>query len=479
MASRLVAYLAIVAMTTHRGIADNVTCISTTQQSPWHILPVTILTNADSSQADQIISINPGIKYQTIDGFGGCFNELGWEALLILPSEKREAVMQALFDSKSGCGFEFGRMPIGASDFARGWYSLDDTPGDYELKHFSIQRDEQCLIPYIKAGLIVNPHLKIWGSDWSPPAWMKVNDSYAGGTNELRFDPRVLVAYAHYLANYVEEYQKAGVPVYAVHVQNEPASAQVFPSCLWTGPQIRNFVADYLGPVFKKNHVKAQIWLGTINNADINAYAMPVLTDAKAASYITGVGYQWDGKRAIAATHERFSNFKLMQTETECGSGENNWSSAVHTWGLLKHYLSNWANSYMYWNMVLDQRSTSNWGWKQNAMITVNTNTHEVLYNPEFYLMKHFSAFVAPGAKRIETSDANSLAFRNQDGSIVLVTANLRPASNLIEIRLPHRTILVKLPANSFNTLLFVNCVAISSYKDRKQWWTLNQRLRL
>jgi glucosylceramidase len=454
MARRFFAFLIIVVMTAHRGMADNVTFISTTEQSPWEVQPVASVASGDLSPTNQTISINPAIKYQTIDGFGGCFNELGWEALLTLPAEKRQTVMESLFDSKTGCGFEFGRMPIGASDFASSWYSLDETPGDYGMEDFSIQRDEGCLIPYIKSALAVNPHLKIWGSAWSPPTWMKENDAYCGGTNDMRFEPKVLDAYALYLARYVEEYQKAGVPVFAVHVQNEPASAQVFPSCLWTGPQIRDFVRDYLGPIFHERHVKAQIWLGTINNGDINAYAVPVLTDAKAARYITGVGYQWDGKKAITETHERFPGFKLMQTETECGGGENNWSSAVHTWGLLKHYLSNWADSYMYWNMVLDQKSTSTWGWKQNAMITVNTSTHEVIYHPEFYLMKHFSAFVALGAKRIESSDPNSLAFRNRDGSIVLVTSNPTPASIPIEIQFPHRTISIVLPANSFDTII-------------------------
>lgn len=450
---RFFAYLTFAILTTHRGIAENVTFISTTEESPWKVQSA-VITVTNLSRTNQTISINPARKYQTIDGFGGCFNELGWEALLTLPSEKRQTVIKSLFDSRDGCGFEFGRMPIGASDFAKSWYSLDETPGDYELEHFSIERDKSCLIPYIKSALAVNPRLKIWGSAWSPPAWMKENDAYAGGTNELRFEPKVLVAYARYLANYVVEYQRTGIPVFAVHVQNEPASAQIFPSCLWTGIQIRDFVGNYLGPLFKEHHIKAQIWLGTINNGDINAYAIPVLTDSNAASYITGVGYQWDGKKAIAETHERFPKLKLMQTETECGGGENDWSSAVHTWGLLKHYLSNWADSYMYWNMVLDQKSTSSWGWKQNAMITANTNTHEVVYNPEFYLMKHFSAFVTPGAKRIESSDRNSLAFQNPDGSIVLVTANLTSASIPVEITLNHQIILVKLPADSFNTIV-------------------------
>jgi glucosylceramidase len=452
---KILIWLCLAAGGCYAALAQDITIISTTPQVPWSHQQIDLKAGSDSAQAGVAIAINPAVKYQTMDGFGGCFNELGWEALLTLPAENRQAVMAALFDSKTGCGFEYGRMPIGASDFGKDWYSLDDTPGDYDLEHFSIQRDEQCLIPYIKAGLAVNPRLKIWGSAWSPPAWLKVNNNYTGGTNQLRFEPQVLTTYAHYLARYVQAYQQAGVPVYAVHVQNEPASAQKFPSCVWNGMQIRDFVRDYMGPRFKQDKVKAEIWLGTINNRDIESYVAPTLNDPKASQYIAGVGYQWDGKHAIAETHARWPGLKLMQTETECGGGENNWDSAVNTWGLLKHYLSNGASAYMYWNMVLDQKSISSWGWKQNAMITVHTDSHEVVYNPEFYLMKHFSAFVAPGATRIEATSTNAVAFKNRNGSIVIVTANLEATPLPVTINVAKKTFVATLPAQSFDTIIY------------------------
>ncbi len=451
----IAAVLSIAAGGGYAALAHDITFISTTEHAPWSNQPIELKAGTGSSPAGAAIAVNPDVKFQTMDGFGGCFNELGWQALLTLSAEQRQAVMQALFDGKTGCGFEYGRMPIGASDFGKDWYSLDDTPGDYALDHFSIQRDEQCLIPYIKAGLAVNPRLKIWGSAWSPPAWLKLNNNYTGGTNQLRFEPEVLTTYAHYLEKYVQSYQQDGVPVYAVHVQNEPASAQTFPSCVWNGMQIRDFVRDYMGPQFKKDHVKAEIWLGTINNRDIEAFVAPTLDDPKAMQYIAGVGYQWDGQHAIAETHARWPDLKLMQTETECGGGENNWGSAVHTWGLMKHYLSNGASAYMYWNMVLDQKSVSSWGWKQNAMVTVHTDSQEVVYNPEFYLMKHFGAFIAPGAKRIEATGANVLAFKNRDGSIVIVTANLEATPVPVTINVAKKAFTATLPAQSFNTIVY------------------------
>jgi len=442
--------------TGHAALAQTATWICTTADRPWVTTSIDAASPVPSPPESQKITIDPKTTYQTIDGFGGCFNETGWKALSALPDAKRASIMQALFDSKVGCRFTFGRMPIGASDFGLDWYSLDDTPGDYELKYFTIHRDEGNLIPFIHAAMKYAPKLQIWGSAWSPPAWLKNNNDYHGGDNTIKQDPQTLSVYAHYLAKYVQAYQKVGIHVYAVHVQNEPASTQNFPSCQWTGKQEQTFISDYLGPRFAADNVKAQIWLGTINDGDINHYAVPVLSDPDAAKYVSGIGYQWAGKDAIGPTHDKYPSYRLMQTETECGGGENNWESAVHTWGLLDHYLTNWANSYMYWNMVLDQNSVSSWGWKQNAMVTVHTDTQTVTYNPEFYVMKHFSACITPGAKRIEASGAdNVLAFRNPDGTIVVVAANLGNSPKDASLQIAGKTFSATLPQQSFNTFTY------------------------
>ena len=436
--------------------AQTATWVSTTAQAPWVTQPPVPDAPDNEPPAGTDVTVNTQVAYQTIDGFGGCFNELGWKALSTLAPADRQAVLRALFDPRAGCRFTLGRMPIGASDFALNWYSLDDTPGDDDLKDFSIARDAGNLIPYIRAAMAYAPHLQVWGSPWSPPAWMKQNDDYHGGTNRLKMDPATLHTYARYLAKYVQAYRKAGVPIYAVHVQNEPAANQGFPSCLWDGAQERDFIRDFLGPEFQADHVPAQIWLGTINDGNIHDYAVPVLSDPKARAFVTGVGYQWAGRDAIGPTHDQYPSVKLMQTESECGGGENNWGSAVHTWGLLDHYLSHWANAYMYWNMVLDQNSVSSWGWRQNALVTVHSDTHAVTYNPEFYLMKHFSAFVLPGAKRVAATGRDDvLAFRNPDGALVVEAANLGPSPSPVTIHLAGKRLSATLPAQSFNTLVY------------------------
>jgi glucosylceramidase len=427
--------------------------VSSTNSNRWVQQSNQTFTAYDGTNT-QLIDIDPNTTYQVIDGFGGCFNELGWNALNTLTATARDAVMKDLFDPNTGCKFNICRMPIGASDYGSSWYSLNDTSGDYSMTNFNITRDKGCLIQYIKAAMTYKTDLKVWGSAWSPPAWMKDNNNYAGG--HLTWTAQNLTSYALYLEKYVQAYRAEGVNVYAVHVQNEPYANQVFPSCLWDGSQMRDFIKSYLGPKFQADSLNCEIWLGTINNGDYNACAAVVLGDSVANSYTTGCGYQWAGKDAIQPTHDNYPAKKLMQTETECGGGSNDWAYAESTFGLFKHYLDRWANSYMQWNMVLDETGNSTWGWKQCAMVTVNKSTHVVTYNPQFHLVKHFSYFITPGAYRVNSTGdwADKIAFKNPNGDLVLVVANRTDTSYTTTIKVGSEMIKPVIAARSFNTFV-------------------------
>ena len=289
------------------GITGNITWVSTTETKPWIVKNI---SNSKDIDSKVYITLQPARTYQTIDGFGACFNELGWKVLSELSAKDRNEVVKALFDTKDGCKFNICRTPIGASDFAIDWYSLNEMPDDYEMNNFSIARDKVYLIPFIKSALKYQPNLKIWASSWSPPTWMKISNTYAGGNNRLKWEPQILNSYSLYLEKYVQAYKNEGINIYAIHVQNEPVANQVFPSCLWNGEQMREFVSDYLGPKFAQNNLKTQIWLSTLNDGNVNDFAVPVLKDPKANSYITGIGYQWSGKKAVAKTRELFPDKK-------------------------------------------------------------------------------------------------------------------------------------------------------------------------
>ncbi len=421
--------------------------ISTTKNSPWH-------EGTEAADTKINATLDFGAEKQTIRGFGGCFNELGGAALHTLSETEQKNLLNELF-SKDGCNFNFCRMPIGASDYAINWYSLNETDGDYEMKNFSIDRDREHLLPYIKSAMEIKPDMKLFASPWSPPTWMKTKKVYNFG--RLIQSDEVLKAYALYFRKFVEAYKAEGVDITQIHVQNEPCADQKFPSCRWSGEEFRNFIGNYLA---KELDGVCDIFLGTINGPDTGELekgtrykdlAGYVLQDEKCRSVIKGVSYQWAGKYAIQQTRDDYPELELIMSENECGNSENSWIYAMYVFELMRHFLRNGVTAYTYWNMILGENGESAWGWNQNSMINIKGG--KVVYNPEFYVMKHLTHFVKPGAKYIETKgnwSSNSITFKNPDGQIVIVTAN--PFTTEKTVSFGGKT--YRLEAESFNTIV-------------------------
>ncbi|MGA3169605.1 MAG: glycoside hydrolase family 30 protein [Chthoniobacteraceae bacterium] len=435
--------------------AADPTLTLTTPAEAWVTtpLPEQPSTAGVQEENERTIRVRPEQTFQTMDGFGGCFNELGWTALQTLPNDAVQQVLKNLFDP-GGANFNYCRMPIGADDYALSWYSLDDIADDYSLDHFSVARDEMFLIPYIRAALAYQPAMRLWGSDWSPPIWLKTNGTYHGGS--LKMDKSSLTTYAAYLCQYVKEYRKRGINVVTVCVQNEPFSAQVFPSCLLNADQIAKFIGSYLGPRFAAYKPGADIWLGTINGNDF-PYVARSLDDPAAAPFIAGAGFQWDGQKIIGQVHGKYPRLPLMQTESECGDGLDDWQAAAHTWRLIRDDIGNGVIRYIYWNMVLDETGSSTWGWRQNALVTVLRREHQVRYNPEFYLMEHLSHFVKLKAVRIgaEGDWPDALEFRNSDGSVIVVAANFSGQEANLRLEYNQKSYRLLLPDSSIATVDF------------------------
>ena len=397
-----------------------------------------------SDQSAAAVSVSE-VLTSNFRGFGGCFNELGWKALGHLGENSREEVLAALF-SQEGCALNYCRLPIGASDYAESWYSHNETPGDFRMESFDICRDHHALIPYIQAARkAAGQDLFLFASPWSPPTWMKRPQAHNYGT--LVWEPEYRRAYADYFVRFVRAYAELGLRIDAVHVQNEPNSDQKFPSCLWTGAQMRDFIRDDLGPAFEAAGLGTEIWAGTIERGDFNAWAGTILSDPGTAAYVKGLGFQWAGKYGVQRTRLAFPRIPIVQTENECGDGSNSWSDAHHVFDLIQHYLSNGAEAYVYWNMVLEPRGRSTWGWEQNAMVTVDPDDRAAIYNPEFYLMKHFAGFVRPGASVLRTVGSwasNTVAFRNPDGAEVHVLQNPYDDERTISVALSKGSVAVR-----------------------------------
>lgn len=408
-----------------------------------------------------------GLYDQTIDGFGGCFNELGFEALSQLPPQKKEAILDDLFlPEGDGLRLNFCRTPIGASDYALNWYSYSPCKDDFKMEHFTIERDREYLLPYIQSARKRNPRLEMFSSPWSPPEWMKFPAVYNYG--KLIWTPENLNAYALYFVKYIEAYAKEGVPIRQIHVQNEPVSTQKFPSCIWTGDEFAEFIGKYLGPALREHGLDTEIWLGTINGPETdhpraywsrhNDYASLVLHDKMAAPYISGVSYQWAGKYAVDKTHRDFPEYKLLQSENECGDSANTWAYARYINELFLHYLSHGVNGYVYWNMVLREGGESSWGWKQNSMITIDPEKGEAVYQYEYYIMKHYARFIQKGARRKELRghwSTNSVLFENPDQSHVLVCANPFRREMHLKLDTGVGTYTFRLEPDSIHTMVF------------------------
>ena len=421
--------------------------ITSTEKKYWY-------QSVEADPTAVSVKVELGAEAQTIRGFGGCFSELGAVALKDVPEEEKTAVNEEFF-SADKCGFTFCRIPIGASDFALSWYSCNETPGDYEMKNFSIERDKQYIIPWIKEAQEYCPDLNFMASPWSPPTWMKFPAVYNFGT--LIQTPENLKAYALYFKKFIESYKAEGVSIGQLHVQNEPVSTQKFPSCVWKGEEFRNFISNYL---VDELDGCTDIFLGTLNGPETDdralwtrfyQYAQTVLLDKKCREHVKGMSYQWAGKFAVQQAHDCYPDLELIQSESECGDGKNSWQYAMYIYEMMHHYFRNGVSSYVYWNMVLAEGGASSWGWNQNSLVSV-VDGH-VVYNPEFYLMKHFSHFVKPGAKYLETKgewSCNVTAFKNPDGSVIMIVMN--PMEENVNIEINHKS--YTMPPRSFNTIV-------------------------
>jgi glucosylceramidase len=388
------------------------------------------------------VTVDENTTYQTWLGFGGTFNEAGWDALGELTQAEIDLAIRLLFDAAEGANFAWGRLPIGASDYAMDRYTLNDTPGDYQMASFSIDRDRQRLIPYIKAALAVKPNLRLWASPWSPPAWMKDSNSIDGTdanetfTSHMLSDSQTLEALALYFARFVEEYATEGIHIEQVQPQNEPGYATRYPSCLWDAGLLGTFVGDYLGPTFESRGLDTEIWFGTLSNNDTYSGHIGGLTGA-AASYTVGVGLQWNTMGHIQELTNQ--GYLILQTEHKCGnypwetatfnpdSPPNDHAYAVESWGLIRDWIQAGAHVYSAWNMVLDtvgQNLDEYRAWPQNALLTVDRNSKTLTATPAYYVFRHLSYFVDPGAVRLGTNGGDALAFRNPDGSIVAIVYN-------------------------------------------------------
>jgi glucosylceramidase len=416
---------------------------------------------ASTTATATTITVNEGTTYQTIDGFGAAMT--GSAAYLMkqkMSATQRDALLSDLFGS-SGIRLSFVRHSMGASDFsAYGNYTYDDKPSgqtDPSLSSFSLGNDLTDVVPMLQAARAKNGTLKIMGTPWSAPAWMKESYTFNGGW----LATANYQTYANYFVKYVQAMQAQGLPVYAVTLQNEPLYAAPYISMRMDAGNQAAFLKNNIGPAFQAAGLSTKLIVYD-HNWDHPEYPNNVFADATAAGYAAGSAFHaYAGSvSAQTTTHDAYPGKDIWFTEISgsVGSsfaGDLKWHGSHIIIGTMR----NWAKSALEWNLALDQGS----GPVNNAVctncrgvVTINNSTGAVTKNVEYYALGHASKFVDPGAVRVASNSVSggieTVAFRNPDGSKVLIALNNSSASNTFKVSWNAQSFNYTLPAGALAT---------------------------
>jgi glucosylceramidase len=409
-----------------------------------------------------VIDVDESAVYQEMIGFGAAVTDASAYLIQNKLGAQHDAIVHELFGRNPGIGLSFVRVPMGASDFSTRDYSYDDMPAgqtDSTLAHFSIDPDRADKLPLLEAALAVNPQLRLVGSPWSPPGWMKTTGSLIQGT--LR--PEAYDSFAEYFRRFIQAYAAEGVPVFAVTMQNEPAYEPADYPGMRLDPAIRaEVIGRHVGPLFAKSGIQTRI-LDWDHNWDLPSSPLAVLADSAARSYVGGVAWHcYAGGVGVqddvhAAYPDKDTYF------TECSGGA--WAPVFAD--NLKYFVGTlvigttrgWAKGVALWNLALDENGGPHLGGCGNCrgVITINSATGAVTRNVEYYALAHASQFVRPGAHRIgsstNVSGLQTVAFRNaDDGSRVLIVLNTAASEVSFGIHTGGNSILYALPAGAVVT---------------------------
>lgn len=420
--------------------------------------------SAAETAATTLIEIDADARHQRMVGFGASITDASaWLIRQRMSPVQREALLRELFGRDGdGIGFDFARLTIGASDFSRHHYSLDDPPEgrpDPALRHFSLDANRGDVIPVARQALEINPQLWIMASPWSAPAWMKDNGSLVTGT----LSPGHYDAFARYLLRYVEAMAGEGIPIRALTVQNEPDFEPAdYPGMRLNAPQRARFIGDHLGPLLARQAPQVQLF-DWDHNWDKPEEPLAVLADPAAARYVDGVAWHCYGGQPAAQSQVRAAHPQVDVYMTECSGGD--WEPVrsgglnLQAQRLIVETTRHWARGVLFWNLALDENSGPHAGGCGNCrgVVTIDSTTGEVTRTDDYYALAHASRFVRRGAWRVASSEAvggvANVAFVNaDDASRVLVVSNADQQARTIRVREGGRRFHHVLPGRSVAT---------------------------
>ncbi|MCA0991273.1 cell wall-binding repeat-containing protein [Guptibacillus hwajinpoensis] len=438
---------------------------------------IPLLINENSPSSKNTINVNEEKKYQEMDGFGAAISGASAHVLSNLDPERRKAILKDLFTDQ-GINLSFLRMTIGSSDFSLDRYTYNDMPigeTDEDLNHFSIEKDQE-VVSILQQVLTQKENVKIMGSPWSPPAWMKVGNSLNGGT----LDPIYYNSYASYLAKYINAFEEQGIPIYAITPQNEPLHEATgndtqygYPSMKMTAAEQVKFIKNSLGPTFEEKEIDTKI-IAYDHNWDKPEYPVEVLNDDEARKYIAGSAFHaYAGNPKVQSNvHDQYPEKGIWFTEISGGEWSTNFGDNL-AWNMKNIIVGatrNWSKSVLFWNLALNENhgpttpsdedgKTETSGCKDcRGVVTIDSKTGEITKNVEYYILGHVSKFVKPGANRIQSSDISeqsnieNVAFINPDGSKVMLAMNTSDRDKEIKVNWGEKSFLYTLKAGSAAT---------------------------
>jgi glucosylceramidase len=418
--------------------------------------------NARANSGTNLIHVDDSRSYQAIDGFGYTLTGGSATHLIRMSPPARAALLRELFAADgTNIGVSYLRVSIGASDLNERVFSYNDLPPgqtDPEMKQFSLGPDLQDVVPVLREILSINPEIKILGSPWSPPTWMKTNGDTRGGS----LKPEFYGAYARYFVCYLRAMEDAGIPVDAVTVQNEPLHPGNNPSLLMQSAEQALFIKQHLGPAFAAAHRKTKIIIYD-HNADRPDYPISILNDPEARQYVDGSAFHLYAGRieALSEVHKAYPDKHIYFTEQWIGApgnlrGDLGW----HTRSLIVGATRNWSRTVLQWNLAADPKYKphTDRGGCDRCLGAITIDGDKVKRNPAYYIIAHASKFVRPGSVRVESENSKTLpnvSFRTPQGRKVLIVLNGASSPQSLVVSLQDKSFLSVLNAGAVATYVW------------------------
>ncbi len=421
----------------------------------------TILAFTTNTNVYQNIDIDISQTYQSVDGFGYTLTGGSAEVINAMSASKKQELLQELFGSgENSIAVSYLRISIGASDLNSSVFSYDDVePGqtDINLTKFSLEKDRG-VIKLLKEILAINPNIKILGSPWSAPVWMKTNGSFVGGS----LKPEYYGVYAQYFVKYIQAMKNEGITLDVITIQNEPLHGGNNPSMVMTAAEQATFVKQNLGPDFKSAGINTKIIVYD-HNCDRPDYPIAVLSDKDASPFIDGAAFHLYGGdiSALSTVRNTFPAKNVYFTEQWTASngnfgGDLKW----HAKNVIIGSMRNWSKNALEWNLANDPQfkpHTSGGCTMCKGAITVNSSEN-FTKNVSYYIIAHASKFIPQNSVRIASTQPGNLAtvaFKRADGKLVLIVENDGANSEIFNIKINGKIATTSLDAGAVGTYVF------------------------